>query len=641
MANIQKIQWHRRLDVRVSLYLMLLVTIAMVVTSAYSASLKKSALDQELDDLIKIIADRTSSALALSMWNYDLEQSVEIMTAEMNDSRISSLMLWDTDGEIFAARTRDSERKIVAADTVLISNHTPDLTGIAYPEATFKNTYVVDATAGMRGAYYDVTHEDELLGVLRVVVFEDQMRAELAQYYRTESAKTVLISAFLTLALAIQLRWTFINPLLQLTAVATKLSHGELDVAFKSKSRDEIGMLGDTLEVFRHNAHEAQILQAQRDRDHALYLEQEQLNERMKEKQLEAEESNRIEKEKTIERERIVALDQQARVDKLLETVDQVAAGDLLAKVTIKGEDAIGRIGVRLEEVFTTFANSIRAIRSTVDTLSVTSDSLMDVSESIAQSAIENLSGATLASEDSKEISAGVDQVAAAITEMSSSVGEISSRARKATTVAEKASSFTTHANSLVDRLSKSSSDIGNVVKVINSIAEQTNLLALNATIEAARAGDAGKGFAVVANEVKELAKETANATEDISEKITTIQGDSADVSDSIAGISQIIGNINDLQLSIAIGVDKQASTSADISKVVHQAAQGSIRISDSMVQVVSATEGAADGANRAREASRSMNAMAADLQRLIEQFVIDQEDGCGASHSRLKQDAT
>src|SRR4030095_1140685 len=166
--------------------------------------------------------------------------------------------------------------------------------------------------------------------------------------------------------------------------------------------------------------------------------------------------------------------------------------------------------------------------------------------------------------------------VARAVEEMEASIQEISKSTNNAAQMASLASVEAGAANDTVHKLGASSSEIGDVVQVINSIAEQTNLLALNAAIEAARAGEAGKGFAVVANEVKELARETALATKDIHQKIQTIQGDTGAAVTAIAGIGERVQQIKDITNTIASAIDEQLATTAEIGRNLKQAAQGS-----------------------------------------------------------------
>jgi methyl-accepting chemotaxis protein len=175
-----------------------------------------------------------------------------------------------------------------------------------------------------------------------------------------------------------------------------------------------------------------------------------------------------------------------------------------------------------------------------------------------------------------------------------------------------------------VSKLGESSCEIGQVIKVITSIAQQTNLLALNATIEAARAGEAGKGFAVVANEVKELAKETARATEDISRKIEAIQTDTKAAVDAIASISGVIHQINDISSTIATAVEEQNATTNEMSRNVSEAANGSGEITSNIARVAEAAQGTTRGATDTQKASQQLVETSTQLRRLVEQFKIN-----------------
>ncbi|MEO8201873.1 MAG: methyl-accepting chemotaxis protein, partial [Gemmatimonadota bacterium] len=176
-------------------------------------------------------------------------------------------------------------------------------------------------------------------------------------------------------------------------------------------------------------------------------------------------------------------------------------------------------------------------------------------------------------------------------------------------------------------RLGISSAEIGAVIKVITSIAQQTNLLALNATIEAARAGDAGRGFAVVANEVKELAKQTAQATDDISQKIEAIQGDTRAAVSAIAEISGIITQINDIQTIIASSVEEQTATTNEIGRNVAEAARGSAEIAQTITGVAEASQGTTEGAAQSQQAAEELAGMATELQQLVRRFREDKSE--------------
>jgi methyl-accepting chemotaxis protein len=172
-----------------------------------------------------------------------------------------------------------------------------------------------------------------------------------------------------------------------------------------------------------------------------------------------------------------------------------------------------------------------------------------------------------------------------------------------------------------VAKLGDSSAEIGNVVKVITSIAEQTNLLALNATIEAARAGEAGKGFAVVANEVKELAQETAKATEDIARRVQAIQGDTSAAVTAITEISEIVAQISDRQSTIASAVEEQTATTHEMSRSVGEAASGTGQIADNITGVSTAAESTTQALTQTRTAVDELSRMAADLRSTVARF--------------------
>ena len=175
--------------------------------------------------------------------------------------------------------------------------------------------------------------------------------------------------------------------------------------------------------------------------------------------------------------------------------------------------------------------------------------------------------------------------------------------------------------NAAILRLGASGTEIGHVIKVITSIAQQTNLLALNATIEAARAGEAGKGFAVVANEVKELAKETARATEDISQKIVAIQRETNGAVTAIGQITGVVNQINDISGTIASAVEEQTATTSEIRRNMAEAAKGTAEIARNVSSVAGAARDTAEGAADTQRSGARLAEMAIELQQLVGRF--------------------
>ncbi len=269
------------------------------------------------------------------------------------------------------------------------------------------------------------------------------------------------------------------------------------------------------------------------------------------------------------ERERQLGEELRAKVDALLTVVASAEKGDLTKRVDISGSDAIGQLGEGLQRFFSNLRGSVGQIGANADALSARragahrrepADERQRRGDlGPGQRRVGGLRGSQQERPDGGHRAE----------EMTASIREIAKNANEAARVATQAVKVAETTNSTVGKLGESSAEIGKVIKVITSIAQQTNLLALNATIEAARAGEAGKGFAVVANEVKELAKETAKATEDISQKIEAIQTDTRGAVAAIGQIGTIINQINDIQNTIASAVEEQTATTNEISRNV------------------------------------------------------------------------
>jgi len=301
--------------------------------------------------------------------------------------------------------------------------------------------------------------------------------------------------------------------------------------------------------------------------------------------------------------------------------LEQVAKRDLTVRV--KGDYAgdHAKIKESINLAVDNLDKGLIQVAQNTQTLASASEELSTIGHEMSQNAEKNSSQSNVVSAAAEQVSTNIRMVAAAAEQLNASIKEIAKNAAEAALVAEHAVQSIEITNVTVSKLGDSSAEIGNVVKVITSIAQQTNLLALNATIEAARAGEAGKGFAVVANEVKELAKETAKATEDISLKIETIQGDTKAAVSAISEISGIIKQINEFQASIASAVEEQSATTNEIGRNVTEAAKGSTDIAENITGVAQTARNTASGASDSQKASAELSNLAVGLQKLVAQF--------------------
>ncbi len=245
-------------------------------------------------------------------------------------------------------------------------------------------------------------------------------------------------------------------------------------------------------------------------------------------------------------------------------------------------------------------------------------EDLTNVGRDFMDHASKTTEQATEASSAAEQVNANAQSLATAVNEFELSIREISGNTTKAASVAQHAVVAVEQTNATVLRLGESSAEIGVVIKAINSIAEQTNLLALNATIEAARAGEAGKGFAVVANAVKELAKETSKATEDIIRRVEAIQADTAEAIDAIGQVSGIISEINESQNAIAGAVAEQTSMTSEISRNISEVASGSKEIAFNILVVADNAKDTTAGSEKTMATASAIESMAADLMALV-----------------------
>ena len=290
-------------------------------------------------------------------------------------------------------------------------------------------------------------------------------------------------------------------------------------------------------------------------------------------------------------------------------------------------QGAFGEIITGANWTLHAFRNAIEPIAQNAVSLANSASEMSTVSTQMGTNAEETAAQANVVSAAAEQVNRHMQSVSTGVEEMSASIREIAKSAAEAARVAGEAVEVAENTNATVNKLGESSSEIGKVIKVITSIAEQTNLLALNATIEAARAGEAGKGFAVVANEVKELAKETAKATEEISQKIEAIQSDTKGAVTAIGQIGQVISRINDISNSIASAVEEQTATTNEMGRNVGEAATGSGEIARNITAVAQAASNTTAGVTGVQKVTQGLTQMAAALQDLVRQFQFERQE--------------
>ena len=298
-----------------------------------------------------------------------------------------------------------------------------------------------------------------------------------------------------------------------------------------------------------------------------------------------------------------------------------LAQGNLSKQITAKNAGEFQQLSDRVNQMIANLTASIKQMAEVATAVSSASEELTAVSKEMTENANQTAEQATSASASAEQVSTNAASVSIAVEQMNASIKEIAKNAALGAKVATQAVKTADSTNATITKLGQSSVEIGKVIKVITSIAQQTNLLALNATIEAARAGEAGRGFAVVATEVKELAKQTAKATEDISQRIEAIQADTNSAVSAISQITGIINQINDLQNTIASAVEEQTATTNEISRNVAEAAKGSSDIAKNIGIVAVNAQSTTIGANNTSEAASELSRMAVELQKVVGNF--------------------
>ena len=320
------------------------------------------------------------------------------------------------------------------------------------------------------------------------------------------------------------------------------------------------------------------------------------------------------------------SINDQKRVNVILEVVEKASIGDLSGGIYVEGEDPIAKVAKGIEDLISNLAMQKDQVKAIIEDLVTAANELIGAAGSLSQTSSKLDSRAESTKKEANDAQKNVDEIASAISQVATSSDEMNASIRDITSSMNKTSSKVNdtmaqaeNSIKIMEKLTTSSQEIGDVIKVINSIAQQTNLLALNATIEAARAGEAGRGFAVVANEVKELATQTAAATDEITRKITSIQEDTAESDEAIQAITSSISEVNQIAMGVTSAVGEQSATTNELTRISSLAATGAKTVVSNIQSVNSNASEIASDIGQLVAASESLGGLAQRLKGIVE----------------------
>jgi len=579
--------------------------------SSFKNSIQQSANNHSV--ISELLAAQVSGGLRWKKTDV-VSAALESATAAVENKTLAAVNVYDSSGELWIEHSPEShiDSGIKPDEDFVLANintklTTGELNGSAY-------TVAVPIFSGENNSH---------IGTL-VAVWDFGGKQAVARSVLINTAWLAVL--FLILLLVAQ--WLIVTrlvgrPLHMITAQMAQLAAGDTSIVIVGQNRkDEIGSIAAAVNVFKQDALEAIFVKQQQD---AVEQEAEAQRQLVKQAEKEKEEEKNLqlaEQRLRSQSDAQTAANLKQRIESLLSAVDAASQGDLSYPIEYGEEqDDLQKVAIALDGMFGELRGSFDQIGRRSKELTLSAAELRSLGTKISSVVDDSNVRTSHASTTSVKVSASVDSVASATQEMGATIKQIAVNAGDASAVANRAVELAEGTDVSIRQLADSSRSIGNVIKVINSIAEQTNLLALNATIEAARAGDAGKGFAVVANEVKELAKETATATEEIEKRIASIQTDTGAAVQAIEDINKIVRQISETQGIIADSVEEQTTTTLEINKTLVQASEANNEINSAMEGVVTQSETTRESAANVEAAAGQLVDVAKSLDVLLQKF--------------------